>query len=40
MIYCGYMDVMTFRPAIIPIFISHMLLPEDYGNGPEYAGNL
>jgi hypothetical protein len=34
------MDIMTFRPAITPIFIPHMFLPEDYRNGPEYAGNL
>ena len=35
-----HMDVMTFRPTITPIFISHILSPEDDRNEPEYAGNL
>jgi hypothetical protein len=37
---CEHMDVMTFRPALTPIFVSHMLLPEDDRNDPKYAGNL
>jgi len=40
MTYYEHMDVMTLKPAITSVFISHILLPEDYGNEPEYAGNL
>ena len=38
--YHEHMDVMTFKPVITPIFISHMLLPEDDRKGSEYAENL
>jgi hypothetical protein len=40
MAYYEHMDVMTLRPAITPILISHILLTEYDRNGPEYAGNL